>query len=504
MVEAGVKDPVEDHPVGVEGILQAGGIQLGLGHQRGHRGVDLGHRTQLLSGEVTGHQGVAGGAVLPHPHGQHVEGLGGGELPGGQGGPEHSVGGDGHQGPVPRQVQLLHGPQEGVGHQLPQGVPRLDPGSRRVQGEAAGGEHLVIGQAVPAQIGGVHLPLPLVHQGGDLPVLGQGLVDGDQTVVRQGLLPARRPGQGDGPQVLAVGPGGDNIGVSGHNGLGQGGVAVARDDQVDPLHRLGQLLVLGELFLFVGSAVGQADDKLGPLGLQGIHAPLGALGRVGQGEAGGGGVGVGLLPHQAEDAVGHPTPLQEHILPHPGGGHGPADVQCVRIVWGGGVVGHEQGGQPVAAGDGGGEHVGKAGPLVVELVVAGGGGVIAHGPHGAQLGGLGGVQRLDQGADGEIPSVQGQGVRVLGPLPLQGGHQPGVPPRLSPLPVALGQEVGVQVVGKEHRGGIGLAGGPRRQSQQGAQRQGQQGKPRQSAPQPHGDRLLSYGFHRIRSHWTGR
>ena len=93
-------------------------------------------------------------------------------------------------------------------------------------------------------------------------------------------------------------------------------------------------------------------------------------------------------------------------------------------------------------------------------MVADGAHVIAQGPHGAQLRPLVHIQGLDQGADGEVPSVQQQGVRVLGLLPVDGGLQPGVAPGLAAVLRILGQEVGVQVMGEQNSGlPPGLRGG---------------------------------------------
>ena len=111
---------------------------------------------------------------------------------------------------------------------------------------------------------------------------------------------------------------------------------------------------------------------------------------------------------------------------------------------------HDHGGDGVAAEHGGVEHLCKAQSGVVEFVVAHGGSVVAHSAHGPQLCRLGGVEGLDQGADGHVSAVHRQCVGVFGPLPLQGGHEPGVASRLAAVLSILGQKVGVQVVGKEN------------------------------------------------------
>ena len=298
--------------MGVEGVHHPRHVQLGRRHDRGHRGVHLCRRPQLLPGEVAGHQWKTRGPILPHSHGEHIKGLGDGDIPRRQIGPQHAVGSDCHRGhPWVLRCQLPRRPEEGVRHQLPQGISLLDARLRPRQGEVRPGQHLVIGQVVAGQIIHPHLGLPLLHQGGDLLVLRQGLVDRDQLVVHQGLASVLRPLQSVAPQILAVGPGGDDIGISLHNGLGEGGVGMAREDQVDPLHLPGQLLVLRLPLPLVGPAVGQRDDKLRTLLLQAVHAALGRLHRVLQREARSGGAVVRVGAHQAENAVGDPAPLQQ-------------------------------------------------------------------------------------------------------------------------------------------------------------------------------------------------
>ena len=106
-------------------------------------------------------------------------------------------------------------------------------------------------------------------------------------------------------------------------------------------------------------------------------------------------------------------------------------------------------------------------------MVAGGHRVVAHGPHGAQLRPLGGVQGLDQRTDGEVTAVQSQSVWVAGPLPVQSGFQPGVAAGFSSAPVGLGQKVGVEIMGKQHRSGMAPRQG-RPSGQQGKQQQKRQ------------------------------
>ena len=249
---------------------------------------------------------------------------------------------------------------------------------------------------------------------------------------------------------MAVGSGGDDIGAVHHNGLRQGGVGVAGEDDVDALHSLGEFVVLPFACLCAG--VGETEDELRPLGLQGFHAPLCRLGHVLQNKAGGGGAVVGVHSHEAEDAVGDAAPLQKHGLLCAVTVHGRQDGVPVRVLRGGDVVGLHQSGEPIPAVRRGVQHPGQPGSGVVKLVVAQGNGVVAQGPHGPQLRGLSGVERLDQRADGEVAAVHQQRVRVLGPLPADGGFQPGIAAGLPAVLRTLGQEVGVEVVGKENGG----------------------------------------------------
>ena len=160
--------------------------------------------------------------------------------------------------------------------------------------------------------------------------------------------------------------------------------------------------------------------------------------------------------------------------------HGLLNEVFVRVIGRGPVVGLQQGWERVAAVRRRVQHPGEAHPGVVELVVAEGGRVIAQGAHGPQLGGLGGVEGLDQGADGEVAAVQQQGVGVCCPLPVNGGLQAGVAAGFAAVLRRLGQEVGMEVVGKEDRGCICGRRGIRRDHAEGTyqqKRQKQRGKP---------------------------
>ena len=256
-------------------------------------------------------------------------------------------------------------------------------------------------------------------------------------------------------------------------------MGMAGDDDVDTVHGFRQLFVLGQLRLPVGAGVGQADDKLRPLFFQGGNAPLRRLGGVLQGKAGGGGAVVGVHAHQAEDAAGDAAPLQKQGLLYAVTVHGLLNEVFVRVVGRGPVVGLQQGWERVAAVRRRVQHPGEAHPCVVKFMVAEGRRVIAHRAHGPQLGGLGGVEGLDQGADGEVAAVQQQGVGVLFPLPVNGSFQAGVAAGLAAILRRLGQEVGVEVMGKEDGGRIRGRRGIRRDHAEGTyqqKRQKQRGK----------------------------
>ena len=247
-------------------------------------------------------------------------------------------------------------------------------------------------------------------------------------------------------------------------------MGVAGDDQIDAVHLPGQLVVL-PLPLAVGAAVGQADDEIGlvPAGQLLLQSGHGAPGCVGDGlelHARHGGVAVRHLPHEAEDAVVDPAPLQDHIVPDAVAVPGFGKAAALRAD----AVGLDNGGQGIPAVHGGVEHVRQPLRAVVKLVVAQGGHVISHGAQGPQLRRLGGVDGLEQAAHGEVPAVQHQGVRVGLPLLLDQGCQAGVAAALPAVCVGHGEEVVVGVVGKQDGALVGGRGGGGR----GYQRAGQQ------------------------------
>ena len=284
-------------------------------------------------------------------------------------------------------------------------------------------------------------------------------MDGDQLVGVQ-PHPAAVPVQGDPAQVPAILPRRNDIGLPHLDGPVQHGVGVSRDDQVDALHRPGQLIVFPPSA--VGARVGQADHhRLHPVLGQAVgsgllHHPPGGVLRVMEHHARHGGGGVGVRPHQAEHGKPHAPPLQQHVVGHAivgkGVPHSLGGFVIARLPLGGGqVVGLHNGGQGIPAVQGGPEHIGQAGGPIVIVVIAKGGHVIAHGPHGPQLQGRGGIGGLEEGAHGEVPPVQQQRVRIRLALGPDGAHQPSIAAVRLPILPGGGQQVGVQVVGEQHR-----------------------------------------------------
>ena len=246
---------------------------------------------------------------------------------------------------------------------------------------------------------------------------------------------------------------------------------MAREDHVDAVHRLGQLVVLP--FSVLRARVGQADDKIGvSLRLDLGHDPLRRRGDGLEFHAGHGSAFVGVHPQHAEhrDAHGLCRPLpglpllfDDHVV---GDAIGVPGSPGIRIALRRLVIGLDQGGQRLSAGHGGPEHVGQPGGPVVKLMVAQGGRVIAHGPQCPELRRVGGVDGLEQRAHGKIPGVQGDGGTLDGravgqhrgpfPLLLQQRGQAGVA-AVFPAPLSgHGQKVIVGVMGKQD--GQGLAG----------------------------------------------
>ena len=308
-------------------------------------------------------------------------------------------------------------------------------------------QHLVKLQIKVCQVVLLHLALGLFNPRSHLRVLGHALVHRHQAAVLQ-LHPVLGAGQGEYTQIFAVLSSGDDVGIIDLNGLLQGGVGVAGDDDVDAVHLLGQLVVLPLPLL--GARVGQADDHgVLPIGvlalLRGLlHHTLGGLHRVMEFHSRHGRALVGVHPGDAKDHVGHAAPLQDSVILHP---VGVQSVPGLFILLRRQIVGVHNGGQRVPAVHGGVEHIGQAGGAVVKLMVAKGGDIVPHLAHGPQLQSGSGIGRLEQAAHGEVASVQHQGVGVPLLLLINEGFQPGIAPSGVPVRPLLGQEAGVHIVG---------------------------------------------------------
>ena len=247
LTELGTCHPVEKYPVGIEGIPHPGAVQLSRRHDGGDRGIHLQCVPQFRPSEIHRHQWKTGGSVAAHPHGQHVEGLGNSNLSGGQARPQHSVRRDRHSRLVLPAHRLVHGLcsiQKSVSHQLSQGIALLNAGPGSGEAKTRNRQYLVVGKAISLQIRLTHLFFPPFHQRCDGGILRPGLVDGNKAVILQGLAAALAPAQGDGTQIPAVRPCGDNIGPIYHDGLAQGGMGMAGDDEVNSIHSSGQLIIL--------------------------------------------------------------------------------------------------------------------------------------------------------------------------------------------------------------------------------------------------------------------
>ena len=118
-------------------------------------------------------------------------------------------------------------------------------------------------------------------------------------------------------------------------------------------------------------------------------------------------------------------------------------------------------------------------------MVAQGSHIVAHGPQGLQLRGLGGIDGLEQGTHGEVAPVHRDGVGVLHPLPLQQGSQPGIAAVLSPVLRGGRVEMVVGIVGKQdHRVMTALRRPPGRAGKD-QQRKGKNGQNKPFQAQTH-------------------
>ena len=261
---------------------------------------------------------------------------------------------------------------------------------------------------------------------------------------------------------------------------------MAGNNHIDAVHSLGQFLVLRGCQRVPGAAVGQADDDLRPLPLQLFYTVLGRFGGVRPGKAGGGRTFIGVHPHQPEQAVGDPAPLQRHAVGDAVIIHGRLDKVPVRVVLRRGIVGFQQGRERRGDGAvlhligiqlfrrivgvrqqahrrhlsrlGGIQHFPEADALVVEFMIADGHGVIPQSPHGPQFRRLRGIQGLDQGADGKVAAIHQQSGGIHRPFPVNGGFQPGVAATLPSLRRRLGEEVRVEIVGEQDGRDVRLLG----------------------------------------------
>ena len=123
---------------------------MGSGHNGRYGSIHLHGRLQFLAGEIYRHQREAGGAVLPHAHGQHVKGHRRRDLPGRQAGPENTVRRDGYR--VSRVIKAgIQGairPQKRIGHQRSKAVVLLYGRCGCHQIIVRAGQHLIVGQVI--------------------------------------------------------------------------------------------------------------------------------------------------------------------------------------------------------------------------------------------------------------------------------------------------------------------------------------------------------------------
>ena len=177
---------------------------------------------------------------------------------------------------------------------------------------------------------------------------------------------------------------------------------------------------------------------------------------------------MGVLTHQSKDTIGHSAPLHEQALLHTIGGHGPLQIQLIRIFRRRAIVRHHQSGQRTRAPPAGSEHGAESRAPVVKFMISSGHRVVAHRTQGEQLRGSSGGQRLDQRTGGEISRIHCEGIGMLPPRPLQGRSQAGKSPPLLSILLKPRLKTGVQIMGKQHGGlpAVCLSGRPRGDWQQ--------------------------------------
>ena len=182
------------------------------------------------------------------------------------------------------------------------------------------GQHLVKGQAKLREVLLLHHGLEGLGQPLQLCILLHRLVHRHQPVIVVGDRTSIIQLQLQHTQIGGVLAAGDNEGTVDLNRLLQGGVGVARDDDVDAVHRLGQIIVLP--LASVRAGMGETHNQrgafqLGQFLLQGGHFPPGGVGHRLKLHARHGGTGIGVLPHQAKDAVVDSPTGDDQVVLHP-------------------------------------------------------------------------------------------------------------------------------------------------------------------------------------------
>ena len=97
-------------------------------------------------------------------------------------------------------------------------------------------QDLVKAQAEAGEVLCFHLLFGALHPSGNLGILRQGAVNGDELVSGKGRPAAGPVLQGHHTQVFRILPGGHNPGIPHSDGLFQGGMRVAGHNEVDALH----------------------------------------------------------------------------------------------------------------------------------------------------------------------------------------------------------------------------------------------------------------------------
>ena len=243
------------------------------------------------------------------------------------------------------------------------------------------GQHLVKGQAKLGEVFLLHHGLEGLRQPLHIGVGAYGLVHRHQPVIKIGDGACAVQFQLQHPKIGGVLPTGDDQGIVDLNRLLQSGMGVARDDNVNAVHCLGQLVVLALTVLRAG--MGQADNEggtlqLGQLLLQLCHHPPGGIGHRFKRHAGHGRAGVGVLSHQAKNAVVDPPTGEDDMILYPVVLHGLLQLLAPRPIQHS-AVGLHDGGNRAAAGRRRLQHLRQTGGPVVKFMVAQRGHIIPHG-----------------------------------------------------------------------------------------------------------------------------